>query len=108
MPILCKPFLSRKLVSKNFKLLITMTENVHLSAGSSQAKKPKLSYNSGESPRLIILSNGFLHSAKSCILVFKENRYLINVGEGLQRLCQTQKHKPEKINNILITQVTYY
>lgn len=54
--------------------------------------------------KLQILSNGYMNSPKSCMLIFDSNRYLINCGEGTLRLILSSNLKPSKLDNILLTQ----
>ena len=57
-----------------------------------------------QDPRLIILSNGYMNSSKSCLIKMPDsNTYLINCGEGTQRAYFQTAAKCGLINNILIT-----
>ncbi|RNA44962.1 ribonuclease mitochondrial [Brachionus plicatilis] len=53
--------------------------------------------------RLLVLSNGYGNSPKSCMLIFDSSRYLINSGEGILRSILSNNLRPSKISNILLT-----
>ncbi len=54
-------------------------------------------------PYLTILSNGYMNTPKSCLFRNGSTGYLINCGEGTQRLAMKAHQKGCFINNILIT-----
>ena len=52
---------------------------------------------------LFVISNGYQHMFKSCILISPTQRYLINCGDGIQRLFEQHGLKPNKVTNVLLT-----
>lgn len=50
-----------------------------------------------------ILSNGYLNTAKSFVLMFNSNRVLVNCGEGALRQALCANMKPSRLDNILLT-----
>ncbi|KAF9340904.1 Zinc phosphodiesterase ELAC protein 2, partial [Linnemannia elongata] len=52
---------------------------------------------------LQVLSTGTADCPPSVILHFDSQRYMINCGEGTQRLCMQQKVRFSKLKTILFT-----
>ena len=57
--------------------------------------------------KLRIISTGYMNSSKSCLLSNKTGNYLINCGEGTQRMFYDVSFKTSHIKSILITKLDW-
>ena len=56
---------------------------------------------------LFVISNGYLGTAKSCVLATTEANYLINCGENACRLMNHDGHLLKKTRNVFISQFNH-
>lgn len=56
---------------------------------------------------LHILNSGYCNQTKSCVLVANEECYLINAGEGTQRLYNHENLRLRRLSNILMTRLDW-
>lgn len=78
-----------------------------LHSKNEKRKMSKLNKKKSDKASLQILSNGYMNTPKSCMLILESNRYLINCGEGTLRLILHNNLKPSKLDNLLLTRFTW-